>query len=260
MDKTFMSLFSLENKLAIVTGGNSGIGKGIALGLAGAGARLSIVARNKARTDETVAEIQKSFGTDVLGLTADVRNPGEIEAAVKATADRFGRIDIVVANAGIASPKPPSALSLEEWDETIDINLRHVFLLAKAAYPHLKKAGGGKIITIGSMASLFGIEVLPVYGASKGGVLQLSRSLAVAWARDNIQVNCLLPGFINTELTAEGKRAAPALEEAVTARTPAGRWGHPRDLAGAAVFLASRASDFITGAGIPIDGGYAVQG
>jgi 2-dehydro-3-deoxy-D-gluconate 5-dehydrogenase len=260
MHDTFMSLFSLENKVALVTGGNSGIGKGIAIGLAEAGAKVVIAARNKAKTDVTMAEIQKNIGTEVLGLTADVRNPADIESAVKQAADRFGRIDIVVANAGIASHRPPSALTLEEWDETIEVNLRHVFVLAKAAYPHLKKTGGGKIITLGSMTSIFGIEFLPAYGASKGGILQLSRSLSVAWARDNIQVNCILPGFIESGLSAEGKREVPGFEEAVTARTPAGRWGNPSDIASAVVFLASRASDFITGAGIPIDGGYAVQG
>jgi 2-deoxy-D-gluconate 3-dehydrogenase len=124
----------------------------------------------------------------------------------------------------------------------------------------MKKAGGGKIITLGSMTSIFGIGFLPSYGASKGGILSLSRSLAVAWARDNIQVNCILPGFIDSGLSATGKRDVPGMEEGVKARTPAGRWGDPVDLAGTAVFLASPASNFVTGAAIPVDGGYAAQG
>jgi len=165
-----------------------------------------------------------------------------------------------VANAGIAYHKPPEELTIEEWDENIEVNLRHTFVLAKAVYPYMKRQGGGKIITIGSMTSLFGIPFLPSYGASKGGILQLTRSLATAWAKDNIQVNCILPGFINTGLSAQGRREVPGMEQAVVARTPARRWGEPIDLAGTAIFLASKASDFVTGAAIPVDGGYSVQG
>jgi 2-dehydro-3-deoxy-D-gluconate 5-dehydrogenase len=254
------SLFSLDHKVAVVTGGNGGIGKGIARGLAGAGASIAIVARNKGKTDEAVAEIRRDFGVEVVGLTADMRKPVDIEAIVKQTADRFGRIDIVVANAGINFHRTPAELTIEEWDEIIEVNLRHTFVVAKAAYPYLKKAGAGKIITLGSMTSIFGIEFLSPYGASKGGILQLTRSLAVAWARDNIQVNCILPGFIDPGISAEPRRNVPGFEEAVLARTPANRWGEPFDLAGTAVFLASPASDFVTGAAIPVDGGYAVMG
>jgi 2-dehydro-3-deoxy-D-gluconate 5-dehydrogenase len=260
MMESVQSLFSLAGKTAIVTGGNGGIGKGIARGLAGAGASIAIAARNTVKTDEAAAEIRRDFGVEVLGLTVDMRNPPEIENMVTRVANRFGRLDIVVANAGIGFHKPPTDLTIEEWDENIEINLRHTFVVSKAAYPHMKKGGGGKIITIGSMTSIFGIEFLPSYGASKGGILQLSRSLAVAWAKDNIQVNCILPGFIDSGLSAEGRRAVPGFEEAVTARTPAGRWGDPIDIAGTAVFLASPASDFVSGAAIPVDGGYAVQG
>jgi 2-dehydro-3-deoxy-D-gluconate 5-dehydrogenase len=254
------NLFSLSGKVAIVTGGNGGIGKGIARGLAGAGANLAIAARNEAKTSEAAAEIRKDFGVEVLGLTVDMRNPAEVENMVTQVADYFGRLNIVVANAGIGFHKPPTELTLEEWDENIEVNLRHTFVVAKAAYPYLKRVGGGKIITIGSMTSIFGIEFLPSYGASKGGIMQLSRSLAVAWGKDNIQVNCILPGFIDSGLSAEGRRAVPGFEEAVKGRTPAGRWGDPIDLAGTAVFLASHASDFVTGIAIPVDGGYAVQG
>jgi 2-dehydro-3-deoxy-D-gluconate 5-dehydrogenase len=254
------NLFSLKGKVAIVTGGNGGIGKGIARGLAGAGATIAIAARNEAKTAEAVAEIEKDFGVAVIGLAVDVRQPAEIERMVAKVADNFGTLNIVVANAGIGFHKPPSELTLEEWDENIEVNLRHTFVVTKAAYPHFKKAGGGKIITLGSMTSIFGIAFLPSYGASKGGVLQLSRSLAVAWAKDNIQVNCILPGFIDSGLSAEGRKTVPGFEEAVQARTPAGRWGDPVDLAGTAIFLASAASDFVTGVAIPVDGGYAVQG
>lgn len=260
MRESTSELFRLDGKTAIVTGGNGGIGKGIARGLAGAGASVVIAARNASKTEEAISEIKRDFGVEAVGHIVEARNPGEIEAMVKQTAERFGRIDIVVANAGIGFHKAPADLTLEEWDENIEINLRHTFVIAKAAYPYMKKAGSGKIITLGSMTSIFGIGFLPSYGASKGGILSLSRSLAVAWAKDNIQVNCILPGFIDSGLSAAGRREVPGMSEAVVARTPAGRWGDPVDLAGTAVFLASPASNFVTGAAIPVDGGYAVQG
>jgi 2-deoxy-D-gluconate 3-dehydrogenase len=260
MKETIKEMFSLNGKVAIVTGGNGGIGKGIARGLAGAGANIVIGARNKAKTADAAAEIKKDFRVDVLGVKVDVRQEREIYEMVKKTLDQFGRIDILVSNAGMAIHKLPQDMSVAEWDENIEVNLRSFFVGAKAVYPTMKRAGRGKIISIGSMTSIFGVGALPAYGASKGGIQQLTRSLAVAWAADNIQVNCILPGWINTDLSADGKRDIPGLEEGVIARTPAGRWGDPVDLAGAAVFLASPASDFVTGIAIPIDGGYAVKG
>lgn len=260
MRETMKEMFGLEGKVALVTGGNGGIGKGVARGLAGAGANIAIGARNEAKTADTVAEIKGDFGVEVIGIKVDVRQEGEIYEMVKQALDTFGGIDILVSNAGIAIHKLPQDMSVAEWDENIEINLRSFFVAAKAVYPTMKRAGGGKIISIGSLTSIFGVGALPAYGASKGGILQLTRSLAVAWAGDNIQVNCILPGWINTDLSASGKRDIPGLEEGVKARTPAGRWGDPIDLAGTAVFLASPASDFVTGLAIPVDGGYAVQG
>jgi len=253
-------MFGLNGKVAIVTGGNGGIGKGIARGLAGAGANIVIGARNESKTANAVAEIKRDFGVKVLGTNADMLRVSEIDEMVKQTLNKFGRIDILVSNAGIGIHKLPQDMSLDEWDENVDINLRGFFIIAKAVYPIMKKAGGGKIISIGSMTSIFGVGALPAYGASKGGILQLTRNLAVAWASDNIQVNCILPGWINTDLSAGGKRDIPGLEQGIIARTPLGRWGDPVDLAGTAVFLASPASDFVTGVAIPVDGGYAVRG
>jgi 2-deoxy-D-gluconate 3-dehydrogenase len=142
----------------------------------------------------------------------------------------------------------------------MDVNLTSAFLCSRAAYPHLKQAGGGKIINIGSMMSLFGASFAPAYGASKGGIVQLTKSLAVAWASDNIQVNAVLPGWIDTDLTRQARQQIPGLNERVLARTPSGRWGSIDDLSGVAVFLASAASTFITGASIPVDGGYSSLG
>ena len=260
MKETVKEMFGLNGKVAIVTGGNGGIGKGIARGLAGAGTDIVIGARNESKTADAVAEIKRDFSVEVLGIKVDMQQSREIDEMVKQTLNTFGRIDILVSNAGIGIHKLPQDMSLAEWDENVDINLRGFFIIAKAVYPVMKKAGGGKIISIGSMTSIFGVGALPAYGASKGGILQLTRNLAVAWASDNIQVNCILPGWINTDLSAGGKRDIPGLEEGIIARTPAGRWGDPIDLAGTAVFLASPASDFVTGVAIPVDGGYAVRG
>jgi len=258
MHESINKLFSLSGKAAIVTGGNGGIGKGIARGLAGAGANIAIAARNEAKTAATAREIEKEFGVKVLGIRTDVRQENQIYAMVKKVLDGFGQIDILVNNAGIAIHKLPQDMSTAEWDENIEINLRSFFICANAVYPIMKKGGGGKIISNGSETAIFGVAALPAYGASKGGIVQLTRSLAVAWAKDNIQVNCIMPGWINTDLSAVGKRDVPGLNEMVLSRTPAGRWGEPEDLAGAAVFFASPASDFLTGVAIPVDGGFAV--
>ncbi len=259
MKESIKNLFSLDGKVALVTGGNGGIGKGIAQGLAGAGANIAVAARNEAKTTAAVREIKEEFGVKVIGVKVDVRDEQQINDMVKRVVEAFGRIDILVSNAGIAIHKLPLEMTTAEWDQNIEVNLRSFFIGAKAVHPVMKKAGGGKIISIGSMFAFFGSEALPAYGASKGGIVQLTRSLAVGWARDNIQVNCILPGFINTDLSADGKRDIPGLDEGVRARTPAGRWGEPEDIAGTAIFLASRASDFLTGAAIPVDGGFAVK-
>ena len=173
-------------------------------------------------------------------------------------AERCGRLDILVNNAGTNVRKPVDQLALAEWNQVMDTNLTSAFLCCRAAHPHLKAAGGGKIINIGSMMSIFGAPFAPAYGASKGGIVQLTRSMAASWAADGIQVNAVLPGWIETELTDGARAQVPGLNERVVARTAAGRWGQPEDLAGIAVFLASAASDFVTGTAIPVDGGYSI--
>lgn len=266
MKETLKEMFGLVGKVAIVTGGNQGIGKGIARGLAGAGANIvigdiKIDLEHEAETANAVTEIKRDFSVEALGLKVDVRREADNVELVRRTLDRFGRIDILVCNAGIGGGGIlPQDMAVAKWDEILETNLRSFFIAAKAVYPAMKEEGGGKIISIGSMTSIFGVGAFSAYGASKGGVLQLTRSLAVAWARDNIQVNCILPGWINTGLSEAAKRNNQDLEERVMARTPAGRWGETVDLVGCALFLASMASDFVTGAAIPVDGGYAAQG
>ncbi|MBW1766268.1 MAG: glucose 1-dehydrogenase [Deltaproteobacteria bacterium] len=251
-------LFSLQDKVAIVTGGNGGIGKGIARGFAAVGCDIVIAARNQGKTDEAGREIKEEFGVKVLGIQVDVRQEDQIKAMVTQVLDVFGRIDILVNNAGMNIRKMPQDYLAAEWDEVIEINLRSAFLCSKAVYPAMKKEGGGKIINIGSMTSIFGGAKHVAYGTSKGGIVQMARSLAVAWAEDNIQVNCILPGWINTDLTIQARKDLAGLDESVHARTPAGRWGEPDDMAGAAIFLASGTSDFVTGVALPVDGGFSV--
>ncbi len=251
--------FNLEGKVAIVTGGNGGIGKGIARGFAAAGSDIVIVARDQGKTDEAASEIQADFGVRMLGLQRDLREESQIKDMVEPVVKEFGRIDILVNNAGINIRKMPQEYEAAEWDQILDTNLRSPFLCSQAVYPVMKSRGGGKIINIGSMLSIFGGAKLAAYGSSKGGIVQLTRSLAVAWAPDNIQVNTILPGWIDTNLTRRARKDLPGLHEHVLDRTPTGRWGEPHDLAGTAVFLASQASDFVTGTAIPVDGGFSVM-
>ncbi len=248
-----LGLFDLTGRTALVTGGNGGIGLGMAKGLAAAGANVMISGRNEAKNASALA----ALGPRAAAVAADVTVPAEVEAMVRATLDRFGGLDILVINAGINIRKAAHEASFEEWRAVLAANLDSAFLTAKAAYPALKASGRGKVIATGSMTTLFGAPFAPAYSASKGGIVQLVRSLAAAWAPDNIQCNAILPGWIDTDLTRAARAQVPGLNERVLARTPAGRWGAPEDFAGIAIFLASSASDFITGAAIPVDGGYS---
>ena len=252
-------MFDLKGRVAIVTGGNGGIGLGMARGLAAAGARVVVAARDAAKSRAAVQDLA-GRGAEAHAVATDVTDERSVGALIDATLQRFGRLDVVVNNAGINIRKPAHELALDEWRKVLDTNLTSAFLCSKAAYPAFKTAGGGKVINIGSMMSIFGASFAPVYSASKGGIVQLTKSTAVAWAKDNIQVNAVLPGWIDTDLTQNARREVPGLNENILRRTPAGRWGVIDDMAGVAVFLASRASDFVTGAVIPVDGGYSIQG
>jgi 2-dehydro-3-deoxy-D-gluconate 5-dehydrogenase len=253
-----MSLFELSGRVAIVTGGNGGIGLGMAKGLAAAGAAVIIAARNRAKSETAVAELA-ALGVRAAFIPLDVADPASCRALVAESVDRFGRLDILVNNAGMSIRKPPEDYAVEEWRRVLDTNLTGALVCCQAAYPHMKVQGGGKIINIGSMMAIFGAAYAAVYSASKGAIVQLSKSLATAWARDNIQVNAVLPGWIDTELTRDARRQVAGLHERILRRTPAGRWGTPEDLAGIAVFLAGSASDFVTGAAIPVDGGFSAE-
>ncbi len=254
-----MTPFDLKGRAALVTGGNGGIGLGMAKGLAQAGASIAVAGRDDKKNASAIAAL-KSLGVTAIAVKVDLQDENSTRAMVEEAAQKLGRLDILVNNAGISIRKAPQDYTLAEWHEVMDTNLTSAFVASQAAYPHLKRGGRGKVVNIGSMMSIFGGGYLAPYGASKGAIVQLTRSLATAWAKDNIQVNAVLPGWIDTALTRRAREELEGLDERVLSRTPAGRWGEPADLAGVAVFLCSAASDFVTGTAIPVDGGYSSQG
>ncbi len=252
-----MSDFDLTGRAAIVTGGNGGIGRGIALALARAGADVVIAGRNEEKTNAVVAEVEV-LGRKCLGVRCDVLRKEDIAATVDQTVQAFGSVTILVNNAGIAGGGPPQSIPEDTWDRVVDTNLKATFLFCQAVYPSMAANGSGKIINVGSEYAIFGSPAVLPYSASKGGVIQLTKSLAIAWAKDNIQVNAVVPGWIETDMTA-GVQRNPAMFESIISRTPAHRFGTPEECAGAAVFFSSRAADFITGQTLCIDGGFAVS-
>lgn len=250
-------LFDLTGRVAVVTGGNGGIGRGIALGLAQAGASVAVLGRNEEKNQRVLAEL-KTLGRPSLAVKLDVTDRSGLEPALEKVKRELGGLDILVNNAGnvslsggVLQEKP------EDWDNVIETQLNAVFLLSKLAARTMAGNKAGKIINIGSMYSYFGSGLIPSYSAAKGAIVQLTKSMAIELAPYNIQVNAIAPGWIETEMTAP-VRTMP-LNDEILSRTPAGRWGQPEELAGTAVFLASRASDFVTGTTIRVDGGYAIR-
>ncbi len=253
------NMFDLTGKVAVVTGGNGGIGLGMAQGLANAGASVVIAARNEAKSQAALDDL-RGRGAKAAFVATDVTDKAGVDELFAAAQAQFGRLDILVNNAGINIRGAPQNLAPADWSKVIDTNLTSAFLCSQAAYAPMKTAGGGKIINIGSMMSIFGASYAAAYAASKGGIVQLTKSLAVAWAADNIQVNAVLPGWIDTDLTRGARQQVKELNDNVLRRTPAKRWGEISDMSGVAVFLASAASDFVTGAEIAVDGGFSSLG
>jgi 2-deoxy-D-gluconate 3-dehydrogenase len=254
-----MGAFDLAGRVALVTGGNGGIGLGMARGLAKAGASLVIAGRNAQKNAAAVAELA-ALGAPCQALEVDVADEAACRAMPEQARAAFGRLDVLVNNAGIARGGLPQAISVADWNAVLQTNLTAVMVASQAAYPLMKAQGGGKIINIGSMYSVFGGPFQPAYAASKGAVVQLTKSLAAAWARSNIQVNAILPGWIITDMTDGARTSMAGFSDNIVARTPAGRWGEVADFEGAAVFLASPASDFVTGALLAVDGGFSISG
>jgi 2-deoxy-D-gluconate 3-dehydrogenase len=251
------ALFDLSGKVAVVTGGNGGIGRGIALGLAEAGASVAIFGRNDDKNQHVLSEL-KAIGVRSIAVKIDLTQRAALKPALSRVASELGAISILVNNAGnvslsggILHEKP------EDWDNVIETQLNSVFLLSKLAAQSMVSHQLGKIINIGSMYSFFGSGLIPSYSAAKGAIIQLTKSMAIELAPHNIQVNAIAPGWIETHMTAPVKTMP--LNDEILARTPAGRWGQSEEIAGTAVCLASRASDFVTGATIRVDGGYSIR-
>ena len=251
------SLFDLSGKRALVTGGGRGLGLGMATGLAEAGAKVVIIGSSAAA--EKSAQALREKGLDVTGLRGDLSDRDGLPVLFdQAVALLGGGIDILLNNAGVQRRNHCEDFTLEAWDTVLNVNLSTVFVLCQLAGRKMLAQGGGKIINMASMLSFFGGFTVPAYAASKGGVAQLTKALSNEWAGKNIQVNAIAPGYMDTEMNTalvndEGRNAE------ILGRIPAHRWGRPEDMKGLAVFLASHASDYITGAVIPVDGGYLAK-
>jgi 2-deoxy-D-gluconate 3-dehydrogenase len=252
-----MNLFNLTGKVAVITGGNGGIGLGMAMGIASCGAAIVIAGRNEDKAATALATLRDA-GATASFVAADVTKKADCGALIARAKADHGRVDILVNNAGTSIRKMPQDFTEDDWHQVMDTNLTSAFLCSQAAYPVMAAGGGGKMINIGSMMSLFGAPYATAYAASKGGIVQMTRALATAWAKDNIQVNAVLPGWIDTDLTKRARQQVQGLQDSVEKRTPQGRWGTPDDMGGIAAFLASPASDFVTGTAIPVDGGFSI--
>ncbi|HZZ07260.1 MAG TPA: glucose 1-dehydrogenase [Candidatus Binataceae bacterium] len=249
-------MLNLDGRVAVVTGGNSGIGRGIAMGLTAAGAAVAVLARNEDRNEAVIAELS-AIGRKAIALRLDVTDRVALAPAMEQVERELGPVDILVNNAGIVIPGGVLKADAAAWDRVIETNLNSGFLLSQIAARSMTQRRRGKIINIASEYSLFGNPIAPSYAASKGGLIQLTKSMGVELAPLNIQVNAMVPGWSESEMTAPIK-GRPFYDEIIK-RTPAGRFGTPDECSGAAVFLASRASDFVTGATIFVDGGYAIR-
>jgi len=251
----FLEKFSLKGRSGIVTGAGSGIGKAIAKGLVQAGAEIVMAGRNRERLEEAAEDIRK-FGGPVIPIQADVSKMEEIKNLVERTVKEFGKIDFLFNNAGIIRRNASEEFTEKDWDETITTNLKGPFFLAQAvARVMISQKRKGKIINTSSLSAVQGGKRVPAYAASKGGLSQVTKSMANDWAKYNIMVNAIGPGWVKTELTEPLRQDKERLAE-ITSRIPLGRWADPEDLVGAAIFLASDASDYVTGQTIFVDGGW----
>ena len=245
----------LKDKITMVTGAGSGIGRACALALASEGARVALIGRRKDRLEAVAREI----GNNALVVAADVSKKPDIDRMVEQTVANFGGLNILVNNAGVLHAGTVEQVTEQQWDETFNVNVRGVWLLSRAVLPQLRKAGGGSIINIASVLGINGVRNRACYAPSKGAVVLLTKCMAIDHGHENIRVNAICPAFVETDLTAAVLRKAPDPEamrrERISAH-PIGRLGQPQDIAGMAVYLASDESSWVTGAVFPVDGGY----
>ncbi|WP_339061109.1 glucose 1-dehydrogenase [Tepidibacillus marianensis] len=253
-----MELFNLEGNVAVVTGSGKGIGKALALGLADAGADLVIVARTQNDIDQTVSEIEQK-GRKAIGISTDVKKKEDIEKMVGEALQTFGKIDILVNNAGMNIRTPALEIPEEEWELIIQTNMKSVFLASQAVGKHMVEQGNGSIINISSVAGQVALRTGVAYAATKAGIIQMTKTLALEWGKSNVRVNCIAPWYFRTPLT-EKLLADEEYYNEIIGRTPLRRVGDVKELVGPAVFLASEASSYVTGHTIFVDGGMSVYG
>jgi len=255
----FQRLFSLSGKAALVTGASGGIGRILALALAEAGAVVGVHGQTPAKVEES-CQLIREMGGQAIPFSADLRQVEACRRLITEAHTALGRLDVLVNCAGVNRRKPIEAVTEDDYDAIMDVNLRSIFFLSQAAYPIMRDQGGGKIINVGSINSNYGLGTISVYGATKGGLAQLTRVMAVEWAKDNIQVNTLTPGFIITPLTEGPLWGHPHRSRWLRNRIPARRPGQPEELVGATLLLASAASSYMTGNMIVVDGGFLAGG
>ena len=249
-----LDTFRLDGKVALVTGASAGLGAAAALALAEAGA--DVACHGNSRSPEAACELITKAGREALALTGDLQRRDTPRGLVEATLARFGRLDILVNNAGLIRRAPAAEYAEEDWASVIEVNLSAVFRLSQLAGRHmLARGGGGKVVNIASLLSFQGGVTVPAYAASKGGVAQLTKALANEWAAQGINVNAVAPGYMRTDNTAALQQDETRNRQ-ILERIPAGRWGEPRDLTGAVVFLSSAASDYVNGHVLVVDGGW----
>lgn len=248
-----LETFNVENKVALVTGASTGLGAAIAFALAEAGA--DVACHGNTHAPESSCAAVTGAGRKALALAGDLSDSETPRELIARTIEHFGRLDILVNNAGTIRRAPATEYSEEDWATVIEVNLSSVFRLAQLAGRHMIERGGGKILNIASLLSFQGGITVPAYAASKGGVAQLTKALANEWAAKNVNVNAIAPGYMRTDNT-RALQQDETRNRQILERIPAGRWGEPRDLAGAAVFLCSSASDYINGHVLVVDGGW----
>lgn len=252
-----MDLFNLEGKIAMISGASRGLGQGMAVGLAEAGATIIGLSTDKNNLQQT-NQLVEDTGQKFVGFSCDVTDNEQVDNAVSKTVSQFGKIDILVNNAGTIRRAPAAEYSDEDWLKVIDTNLNALFRISREVGKIMIKQSSGKIINIASLLSFQGGITVPAYAASKGGVMQLTKALANEWAKYNIQVNAIAPGYFATDNT-EALRNNPERNKTISERIPAGRWGNPQDLKGSVVYLASKASDYVNGHILLVDGGWMAR-